>query len=145
MPKKNFSHEVRQAVKYAKGFTLIEILIALTILAMGIIAAMAYLPVALDASKKAADLTKAATAASMIIEEIKAATKDSISAADSYDTAGAFTDFSEDEYKNFKYNVEISNAGSARTKDITVTIRWTSKGKQEQEIFKTKIFKFEPG
>lgn len=131
--------------KSQTGFTLVEILIALTILAMGIISAMAYLPIALDASKKAADLTKATMAASKLIEEIKASSIDDISSADGYDTAGSYLAFSEPEFKEFEYKIEIANPGSVRTKDITVSVRWIFKGKQEEQIFKTEIFKYEPG
>ena len=124
------------------GFTLIEIIIALTILGIGLVSVLGYLPIALDVAKKAADLTKATFIAQKLIEEIKAESYDDITNADSFDTAGLFvTDI---DYSNYSYKIEVSNSGAATSKDLTLTIRWRFKGKDSIEVFKTKIVKYNP-
>jgi len=125
------------------GFTLVEILIALTILGIGLVSVLAYLPSALDASKKAADMTTAALIAQKHIEEIKSASYDDITIADSYDTSGVF--IADSDYAGFYSRVDVSNPGASATKDLSVTVRWRFKGKDQMETFKTMIVKYNPG
>ena len=124
------------------GFTLIEILIALLILGIGLVSVLAYLPVALDASKKAADLTTAALIAKKYVEEIKSASFDDISAADAYDTSGVY--MADTDFTDFSYMITVSNPGVSNTKDVAVTVRWSFKGKNISEMFKTMIVKYNP-
>ena len=124
------------------GFTLIEILIALTILGIGLVSVMAYLPIALDASRKAADITTSALIARKYIEEIKAASHDDITAADAFDTAGIY--LADNDFSGFDYMIAVSNTGISNTKDLTVNVRWQFKGKNYTETFKTMIVKYNP-
>ena len=124
------------------GFTLIEILIALTILGIGLISVLAYMPIALEASKKATDMTTAALIAQKYIEEIKSASINDITAADAYDTAGVFVPDSD--YKGFSCKIAVSDPGASYTKDLTVTVRWSVKGKEYLETFRTMIVKYNP-
>ncbi|MCG2703313.1 MAG: prepilin-type N-terminal cleavage/methylation domain-containing protein [Candidatus Omnitrophica bacterium] len=123
------------------GFTLIEIIIALTILGIGLISVMAYLPVALDASRRASDLTKATLLAREWIENVRAAAYDDITKADT-----KITDFVPSaEYAGFEYKIEINPTGAATFKDVKVTVRWRLKGKLLEESFQTRIAKYNPG
>ncbi len=119
------------------GFTLIEIIIALTILGIGLISVLAYLPVALDASKKAADMTTAALIAQKHIEEIKSASYNDITSADGYDTSGVFN--ADSDFAGFSYMIAVSNPGASDAKDLSVTVRWGFKGKDHVETFRTMI------
>ena len=124
------------------GFTLIEIIIALTILGIGLISVLAYLPIALDASKRSADLTRSALIAQKLIEEVRAASYDDIVNADGFDTSNLFV--KDNDFPEFNYKIEISNTGLATSKDITVTVLWTFKGKDSTQVYKTKIVKYNP-
>lgn len=124
------------------GFTLIEILIALTILGIGLVSVLGYLPIALEASKKAADLTISTLIAKKYVEEIKSASFDDITAADAYDTAGVY--LIDSDFGNFSYMIAISNPGIANTKDVTINVRWSFKGKDNSETFETMIVKYNP-
>ncbi len=135
-------YNIVRVPKSLRGFTLIEILIALTILGVGLVAVMGYLPVALDASKKAADLTISALIAKKHIEEIRAASFDDITAADAYDTGGLYLD--DTDYGGFSYSIVVSAPGISNTKDIKLTVRWSFKGKESLETFETKIVKYNP-
>ncbi len=125
------------------GFTLIEIIIALTILGIGLISVLSYLPVSLDASKKAADMTIAALIAQKHIEEIKAASLNDIVSADGYDTSGSF--LADSDYAGFSYRIDVTNPGASNSKDVSVSVRWSFKGKDQLETFKTMIVKYNPG
>ena len=125
------------------GFTLIEILIALTILGIGLISVLAYLPIALEASKKAADMTTAALIAQKYIEEIKSASINDITFADAYDTSGVFA--ADSDYAGFSCMIAVSNPGTSDTKDLSITVRWSFKGKDYIETFRTMIVKYNPG
>lgn len=58
-------------VKAKKAFTLIEITIALLILAIGLVGILSLFPIGFDASGKAAHITEAALLAQAIIEDTK--------------------------------------------------------------------------
>ncbi len=124
-----------------KGYTLVEIIIALTILGIGLVSVMAYLPVALNASRKAADRTKATLIAQGLIEKIKAESYDDITDADSFDT-GTYESVSG--YSGFEYKIEVTPLGVAPAKDINISVRWQFKGKANSETFQTKIVKYNP-
>jgi len=124
------------------GFTLVEILIALTILGIGLIAVMAYLPTALDASKRAADITTAALIAQKHIEEIKLAGNNDITAVDGYDTSGIYHEDSD--VSGFFYMITVSSPGALGLRDVSVNIRWIFKGKYYVETFSTMIAKYDP-
>lgn len=125
----------------SKSFTLIEIIIALTILGAGLISVMAYLPIALDASKRASDLTKASLIAQGLIEEMKAESYNDITAVDVYDT-GEYDSHSG--YVGFEYKIDVNPKGVFQSKDITVTVRWNFRGKLVDEVFETKLVKYNP-
>ncbi|MFH1092711.1 MAG: prepilin-type N-terminal cleavage/methylation domain-containing protein [Candidatus Omnitrophota bacterium] len=138
----NFCSNKKHGYKSLTGFTLIEILIALTILGIGLVSVLAYLPIALDASKKAADLTTAALIAQKYIEGIKSASSNDITSADAYDTLGVYA--ADSDFDGFSYFISISNPGASDTKEVTVNVRWSFKGKDSVETFRTMIVKYDP-
>ncbi|MCG2711617.1 MAG: type II secretion system GspH family protein [Candidatus Omnitrophica bacterium] len=134
---------IKNAALKKNGFTLIEILIALMILGIGLVSVLAYLPTALDASKKAADITIAALVAQKYIEEIKSASINDITFADTFDTAEVF--INDSDFTGFYYRIDVSDTGASGTKDVTVDVRWNFKGKYYIESFNTMIVKYNPG
>jgi uncharacterized protein (TIGR02598 family) len=127
--------------KQKNAFTLIEIIMALAILGIGLVAVMAYLPIALDASSKASNLTRASMVGQRILEEIKLASINDIEAADVFDT-GAFA--VDAHHKDFQYQVIVNPHGAANSKDVTVIVRWRSRGNLITDTFQTKIPKYNP-
>ncbi|MFH1061821.1 MAG: prepilin-type N-terminal cleavage/methylation domain-containing protein [Candidatus Omnitrophota bacterium] len=129
-------------VKQKTGFTLIEIIMALAILGIGVVSVMAYLPIALDASSKASNLTRASMVGQRILEEIKLASLDDIEAADAFDTGTYKVDA---HHKDFEYRVVVAPHGAATAKDIIVYVRWKTRGNLISESFQTRIPKYNPG
>lgn len=58
-------------VKLSRGFTLIEITIALLVLAIGLLGLLALFPVGFNASRKAGNTTQAAILAQKYVEDLK--------------------------------------------------------------------------
>ncbi len=128
-------------IKWKNGFTLIEIIIALAILGIGLVSVMAYLPIALDASKKASNLTRASMVGQRILEEVKLAGLDDIKAVDGFNTVNYLPDTF---HKECEYKVIVSPLGAANAKDITVYVRWKTRGNLITEEFQTRIPKYDP-
>ena len=137
-----FGFKVKFMIKRKNGFTLIEIIMALTILGIGLVSVMAYLPIALDASKKAADLTSASMVAQRVLEEVKLAGVDDITAVDAFDTGNYVSDAF---HSKFEYRVIVVPHGAANAKDITVYVRWMTRSNFISEEFQTRIPKYNPG
>ena len=122
---------MKKNIFYKKGFTLIEIITAITIMAVGILSILALFPVGFAASRRAADLTTAALYAQEKMEEIK---MKGFANADSFngetETQGIFT-----------RTVLVTNVSgyNGNLKEITVTVDWTERGKTYDEAFKTYI------
>ncbi len=131
----------KRKLLFARGFTLVEIVIALTILGVGLISVMAYLPVALDASRKASDVSKAVLVAQSASADVKAAAAEDISAADVFDTGSYLTS---PDYPGMEYRVEVDPHGMVQLKTVKITVRWLYHGKTESEIFETQIVKYNP-
>lgn len=132
---------MRAKVGSNKAFTLIEIIIALTILGIGLISVMAYLPVALDATRKASDLTKASLLAQSVLEEIKSVSANDITQADNFDLG---TYFSSSLYPGFAYKVEINPKGVVPYKSVNIIIQWKFKNKIINDSYWTQIVKYNP-
>jgi len=137
----------RSTIKQApNGFSLIEIIIALAVLGIGLIALMSYLPVVLDTAKKSSDLAKVVMVARNQIERVRAAAFDTIQDADALDTAGAFED--DPDFSGFQYRIDVQPKGGGpgvTSKDITVEVRWLLRSAWQSKTFQTKIVKYNPG
>ncbi|MCP4650013.1 MAG: type II secretion system protein [PVC group bacterium] len=125
-----------------RGYTLIEIIIAIAVLGIGLISVMAYLPVALESSRKAADINKAVMVAQGVMAQVRAASYTNITGADAEDTAGAYLPCSD--YPGFAYKITVASGNGGKTRDITVDVQWTISGKTITRTFKTKIVKYNP-
>lgn len=126
-----------------KGFTLIEILIAITVFAIGILAVGEMQIMAIKGNYFANDLTKATTLAQDKIEElISLFYADSLlddtnangkAGLDNTDTAADHNDPNNpvDGRYNIFWNI-ARNCPISNTKEIRVIIRWTDKGAQKR-------------
>jgi len=115
-----------QNTKYA--FTLIEIITALAILAIGLLSILALFPVGFHASKRAADFTQVTLFAQEKMEEVK---MKGFAAAVSESGVG--------------WNTDVAIVpGYSNLKEITVTVTWTERGQTRQEEFKTYIADYTP-
>ncbi|KPK39442.1 MAG: hypothetical protein AMJ78_08525 [Omnitrophica WOR_2 bacterium SM23_29] len=108
-----------------KGFTLIEIVISLAILAVGLVALLALFVISFDTASRAANLTDAAIYAKQKMEEIK---RDGYSAA-------ADEDWTQISTTNYYYRVVVTDEVTDYLKKVTLTIKWTYRGKDFDEDF----------
>lgn len=116
-----------------KGFTLIEIVISLAILAVGLLALLALFPVGFDAAKRSANMTQATFFAQQKIEEIKMMGFPVTAAS------GGFSD------SNYKWRVAVSNENpQGYLQKVTLTVAWTYKNRDYEEKFMTYVSKLAP-
>lgn len=119
-----------------KGFTLIEIVISLGILAIGILAVLALFPVGFDSATRSSDLTKATIFAQDTMEEIKRI---------GYGTSGVVASSGTFSDPRFTYTVTPDTTGlPPNCQKITVRVTWNYKGTPHNEDFVTIISKLSP-
>lgn len=115
------------------GFTLIEITIALLILAVGLVGILALFPVGFDAAGRASNVTVATFKAQEIIEELKRDGYNSAMGRD--DEIGWCTEDPLErltKYDYFEYEIQVDDsmfgslAGSIC--EVTVTVWWPAPG-----------------
>lgn len=118
-----------------KGFTFIEIVAAIAILAVGILAILTLFPVGIESSKKAAVRTKAALLGEMKMEELRTTKAfDNISSEGTEDAPQNFTT-TEDPEQNYLFCITVSQAPKAyapgetdpNLKKAVVTVFWPAK------------------
>ena len=106
--------------RYKGGFTLLEVLFAIAILAFGLLSIMQIFPVGLKASKISQDVTTATFLAQQKIEELK-----SIKYSDIGNGSGTF----EEPYSEFDWEQKVSEEISGWLKNLTVRVSWDRYGK----------------
>lgn len=132
-------------IKYnSKGFTLLEIVISLTILAFGFTAILSLFPIGFDAASRYTDLTKAAIYAQYVMEDKKRAGFPVAQVA----AGTAFPVFSPPAFDaRFTYGVTAAPSPPAATdnsQSVTVTVNWSYRGRNYAETFDTIIPRYNP-
>jgi len=121
-----------------KGFTLIEIIMAMAILAVGIIGVVRLLPVGLRASKSSEMMSRAGFLAQEKMEELKLAGLDQFSQPD-FPLEGEKEDYS---WEAFVSEVSLNGLASAQDiRSLRLTVSWQEKGKTRSQDFITYIGK----
>lgn len=132
-----------------KGFTLLEIIIALAILTIGLVGVLALFPAGLRASKRAGDFTSATLAAQQVMETIKRAGYN-IYTVGWYkpgpgDPPPGYT-YSEgidngqgiDLPEGFSWAASVANvSGISNLRQVTLSIYWLDRGSYRREDFTT--------
>ncbi len=115
-------------MKDKTGFTLVEIMIAMTILVVGLIGVLALFPVGMSAAKRAGDISQASILAQLQLEQIKEA-RDSYLSPDVYPSLGSTSPppqpeqiFSE--HPNFSWRAIVSMASISNLYKVDLAIYW---------------------
>lgn len=115
-----------------RGFSLIEVILALAILILGLVGVIVLFPVGLRASRQASVLSEETLLAQSRLEEIKTLGYDKINAE-------------EGTYKNFKWQVEFEEiapegiANPSGLRKAIVTIKWNQGGQEKKDSFSTMV------
>jgi len=123
-----------------RAFTLIEIIMAMAIMAVGIIGVVRLLPVGLRASKSSEMISKAAFLAQKQLEQLKLAGFDALIE----DTPSVPLEGEEGNYSWQAEISEVSLAGLMSSEDIrqlTLIVSWQQTGRTQSETFATYIAK----
>jgi uncharacterized protein (TIGR02598 family) len=121
-------------MKSKRGFTLLEIVIALAILAIGLVGILSLFPVGFEASRRASMLTEATIHAQQKMEEFKQTGYDGLN------SSGGYTAFTDNSGLEWQVTVdEIDPPGNL--KSVTLDVRWQEKGDYKSETFVTYIAK----
>ena len=120
------------------GFTLIEITIALLILAIGLVSLLTLFPVGFDAASRAINTTIGTLLAQELLEEAKKAGYDNVGGTQ----GGKFGA----PYENFEYRVNVtSNIDGLELKQVDVEVSWPAGDvNQKSVLLSTYIAKYEP-
>lgn len=117
-----------------KGFTLIEIVISMAILAIGLVGILSLFPVGFDSARRSMNLTQASLYAQEKLAEIKTDGFPEVNT-----TKGDFAD------PNYKWELVVSDeAPAGYLRKVELTVKWNYKNKPHQEVFTTYAAKHAP-
>lgn len=112
-----------------RGFTLIEIVISLAILAVGLVGILSLFPIGFDAARRSVNATRIAVFTHEKLEQVKNAGFPSVGI-----TTGAFSD----PIYTWSQNVSaVGTAGALRQVDLTVS--WKYRNGNYQQVFTTYV------
>ena len=112
-----------------KGFTLIEIVISLAILAIGLVGILSLFPIGFDAARRSVNSTQAAVYAHEHLEQLKNTAFPSLGL-----TTGTFPDPS---YAWSQTVSAVDSAGALR--QAVLTVSWQYRNRPYQQVFTTYV------
>lgn len=123
-----------------KGFSLLELIIAIAVLAIGLVGVLQIFPVGLRASQRAGMMTKAAFLAQNKMEDVKLAGFDAIAALPpKIALSGREGDF------DWRINIEEIEldgvTANANIRKVTITVSWVERNKTISKDFITYVTK----
>lgn len=131
-------------LKFKKNaFTLLEIIIALAILAVGMVGILALYPVGFYASGRAANMLQTATLGTQVLEATKLLDYDDALLSEGDHTESTPGVDWQDTRFTYSYEVSIIDS-NINLKQITVMISWTERNRTRDETFTTYITKYNP-
>ena len=117
-----------------KGFTLIEIVISMAILAIGLVGILSLFPVGFDSARRSINLTQASLYAQEKLTQIK---KDGF--PDVGTTNGTFTN------SKYSWTADVTDeTPTGYLRKVVLTVKWNYKNREHQEIFTTYVAKYAP-
>lgn len=125
----------RAAHRAASAFSLVELVIALAVLAVGLVGAMRVFPVGLRASQRSEMVSRAALAAQHTIESLRLQPWESLEPGeDIVETQGPFTLTARVAQPALEHL-----ADATRLKSLDVTVEWTQDGRPRSVSFVTLV------
>ena len=135
--------------KRNKGFTLLEILIALTILMIGVASVVNMFPIGLHASKRLADFSSAGILAQEKIAELMYLGYDNVNQIHSGiagipgDMGTGITEPFPSPDDQYRWHLDLANTAITNLAKATLWIYWNDRGEQTDEKFITYIAKYD--
>lgn len=114
-----------------RGFTLIEIVISLAILAVGLVGILSLFPIGFDAARRSVNSTQVAVYAHERLEQVKNAGFPAVGT-----TTGAFADPA---YTWSQSVTAISTASAAYLRRVDLTVNWQYRNRDYQQVFTTYV------
>ena len=121
-----------------RGFSLLELIIAVGVLAIGLVGILQIFPVGLRASRRAGTITRAAFLAQNKMEEVKMAGFDAITELPPrMPLSGSESDF---EWEIFIEDVALDGLESSDDmRKVIITVSWMERGRERSKDFITYV------
>ena len=112
-----------------KGFTLIEIVISLAILAIGLVGILSLFPIGFDSAKRSMNSTQVAIFGHEKLEQLRNAGFPAVGVS-----TGAFAD------PSYAWSQSVSTADTAGAlRQVDLTITWQYRNRDYQQVFTTYV------
>ena len=122
-------YSLRYPTAGVHGFTLIEIVISLAILAIGLVGILSLFPIGFDAARRSVNSTQVALYAHERLEQVKNTGFPAVGL-----TTGAFPDI------NYQWSQNVSTVGASGTlRQVDLTISWQYRNRNFQQVFTTYV------
>ncbi len=118
---------IRRNRQSSRGFTLIEMIVATIVLAIGVVGASAAFNMATKASSVATDLQTAAMLAQQQLEQTEVNAQGSITPGDSDGEFG-------NDFPGFKWHQSITSTDYTYLFQVTVTVKWGSRPERQKSV-----------
>ena len=134
----------RAHLRRRRGFTIVEILVALAVFVIGVVSILALFSIAMRAHKKGVDQTRAGIMANSLLDDLRQAIKDPEFPMEN------ISDQTMDGFPTiYKYDVTFTpfedptpdDGVPAREVKVVITIKWPKAGVMEEASFETVLLR----